>query len=105
MKTYLKESIQAALKQLIEEGALILDEIPDIQIQYSKDKQHGDFASNIAMFIAKLAKKSPLQIAGLIIDRLAPSPKIVRVEVAHPGFINFFISEETFQPFISEILT
>lgn len=104
MKTYLKQSIQAALEQLKEEGCLALDQIPDIHIQYAKDKQHGDFASNIAMVIAKQIKVAPQAVASWIIERIAPSPQIVRIEMAGPGFINFFISETTFQPLISEIL-
>lgn len=105
MKTYLKQSIQAALEQLMEQEILILDQIPDVHIQYARDKQYGDFASNIAMVVAKQVKKAPQQVAQWIIDRIAPCEKIVRIEMAGPGFINFFMSEMTFQPLISDILT
>ncbi len=105
MKIQLKQSIQTAIETLVHNGTLVLTSMPDIQIQYTKDKQHGDFASNIAMILAKQAKIAPREVAAQIIDHLEPVEQVTRVEIAGPGFINFFVSEATFQPLIAEILT
>lgn len=104
MKTDLKQFIQTALLQLQEENLIPQGEMPDIQIQYAKDRQHGDFASNIALILAKQLKKSPQIVAGWVIDRIPSSSLITRIEMAGPGFINFFVSENIFQTLISDIL-
>lgn len=66
------------------------EELPDIVLEKPKDKAHGDFAANIAMQLARIAKKAPRQIADEIIQHLDQSKaSIEKVEIAGPGFINF----------------
>ena len=77
------------------------EELPAIILEKPKDKAHGDFASNIAMQLARIAKKAPRQIAEAIVANLDQSKaSIEKVEIAGPGFINFFMKND----FLGEII-
>jgi len=73
------------------------------QISYPKQREHGDIASNIAMVSAGQAKMPPRNIAGVMVDLLKDEPIFSKIEVAGPGFINFFISEAYWQGNLLEI--
>ncbi len=75
-----------------------------IKIENSRGPEHGDFASNIAMTLAKTAKTNPRQLAQNIIDQLPDSDVLERVEIAGPGFINFFLKQNAHQATVVEIL-
>jgi len=66
-----------------------------IKLQENKDKEHGDYASNIAMIIAKDLSRNPKDLAEQISKNFILDDQILKVEVAGPGFINFFVSEAT----------
>jgi arginyl-tRNA synthetase len=103
MKQYIERLMQIALKQLQESGEL--PAIPAfIEIDATKDKQHGDFASNIALILAKLAQRKPCEIAARIIEMLPPSPYLEKVEIAGPGFINFFLSLQALNEVVGKVL-
>lgn len=104
MKDHIAELISTALNTLIDNSSLPGDIEPRIQIDRSKDKSHGDLASNIAMTLAKAAKKPPRDIARLIIDALPASPQLAKAEIAGPGFINFFLNEAAASAVITEVL-
>lgn len=61
-------------------------------VERTRDAQHGDFATNIAMRMAKAARRAPREIAQLIIDALPDSDRVAAVEIAGPGFINFYLT-------------
>ncbi len=104
MKQHIETLLQTALKQLQQTGEL--PAVPAfIQIDSTKDKQHGDFATNIAMIVAKLSQKKPRDIAERIIQLIPASPYIQKTEVAGPGFINFFLSPQALTEIIERILT
>lgn len=103
MKPQIEQIIQAALTNLQSSGAL--PEVPvAIQVEAAKDKQHGDFASNIALMLAKAAQKKPREVAELIVGALPASPHIQKVEIAGPGFINFFLSSDALYDVVPKIL-
>lgn len=103
MKPNIEHLIQAALSKLQSSG--ILPVVPTtIQIEAAKDKQHGDFASNIALMLAKPAQKNPREVADLIVAALPSSPHISKVEIAGPGFINFFLSSDALYDIIPKII-
>jgi len=79
---------------------------PEVQIKHPEEKIHGDYATNIAMIIAKQVKKNPMEIAELLSEKLkVKSEKLFeKIEVAKPGFINFFLSKEYLQEQVEEIL-
>ena len=95
MKLQLKTDINNAIAILISTGALPHINLPEIQINRTKDKSHGDLSSNIALVLAKPAKMAPKQIAQLLVSQLASSGAISKVEIAGPGFINFTLSTQT----------
>lgn len=103
MKHRIETLIQHALKQLEASG-----EIPAIpafiQVEPTKDNQHGDFASNVAMVLAKPAQKKPRDIAERILASLPASPYIKKVEIAGPGFINFFLSPEALTGVVASVI-
>lgn len=104
MKQHIENLIQTALKQLQETNGLS-DALPPIQIDMTKDKQHGDFASNIAMVLAKAAKKNPRELAQRIISLLPASPYVQKTEVAGPGFINFFLTTDAMTQVVASVLS
>ena len=75
-----------------------------VSVERTRDASHGDFASNIAMRLAKSAGRNPRELAQLIIDKLPPSELVVKVDIAGPGFINFFVSREALHQVISRVL-
>lgn len=92
MKQQLQQLLTQALQALIDEG--VLQSAPsEIRLDHSKDKAQGDFASNIAMVLSKQAKCAPKVLAEKIVDKLANASEINKIEIAGPGFINFFMSQ------------
>ncbi len=105
MKDQLKELIESALASLISQQSLPADiSSADVQLERTKDRSHGDFASNIAMVLAKPAKMNPRQIATLIVDALPQHEVIEKVEIAGPGFINFSLSASSRQQVVADVL-
>ena len=90
MKDSIRHLIQQALDRLTAEGKLPAGLTPAIQVENTKDKSHGDFASNIAMMLAKPAGMKPRELAETLIAALPNDPSISKVEIAGPGFLNFF---------------
>ena len=90
MKDTIRQLIQQALTQLAAEGVLPEGLAPAIQVENARDKTHGDFASNIAMMLAKPAGLKPRDLAEKIIAALPADPQVSKVEIAGPGFLNFF---------------
>ena len=92
MKQQLKTIINDSLNQLIQKGSLQIDALPEVQIERSRDKQHGDYACNIAMLLAKPAKTNPRNLAEMICANIPSDGLVSKAEVAGPGFINLFLS-------------
>jgi len=90
MKDTIRQLIQQALTRLTEDGVLPAGLTPAIQVENTKDKSHGDFASNIAMMLAKPAGMKPRDLADRLIAALPADASISKVEIAGPGFLNFF---------------
>lgn len=90
MKDSIRHLIQQALTRLTDEGVLPAGLTPAIQVENTKDKSHGDFASNIAMMLAKPAGMKPRDLAEKLIAALPADAAISKVEIAGPGFLNFF---------------
>src|SRR5690606_25097749 len=94
------EQLQEKLKNLLKaavEKAQLLEEGTDFQVQIEvpKDQTKGDFATNLAMQLTKLAKKPPRQIAEAIVGNLeTEGTEIEKVEIAGPGFINIFVRKD-----------
>jgi arginyl-tRNA synthetase len=96
--------LKQSLVILQEQGNIPPDVSVAINIEHTRDNTHGDFASNLAMLLAKAAKKNPRQIAQDLIDNLATDASVKKVEIAGPGFINFFLNPLSQHAVISSIL-
>jgi arginyl-tRNA synthetase len=96
--------IEQALAVLCSQGFLPADTRPSIQVDHTRDKSHGDLASNVAMTLSKTAKKNPRDIAQALINALPASDLIEKVEIAGPGFINFFLKQSAGTTVIKMIL-
>lgn len=100
--------MKRVLQQLLAQAAAsALPEINTSQephVERTRDTSHGDFASNIAMTLTRAAKRPPREIAQAIVDALPVDRRIEKVEIAGPGFINFFLSGGAFRAIIPEIL-
>lgn len=94
MKDSIRHLIQQALTRLTADGVLPEGLSPAIQVESTKDKTHGDFASNIAMMLAKPAGMKPRDLAEKLIAALPVDADISKVEIAGPGFLNFYQNTE-----------
>jgi arginyl-tRNA synthetase len=104
--------LKQELQQLLVEAISIVQEkmdvtfsaIDDIKIERTRDQSHGDYACNIAMVLAKQARTNPRELAAALLESLPESGIIERVEIAGPGFINFFLSKQSRLNVIPNIL-
>lgn len=87
----LAATIKAVVQSLVDSGELALDEVPDVVIERPKNREHGDYATNAALSLAKRAGMSSRDLAQLIAGEMARCPGIMSAEVAGPGFINMRI--------------
>lgn len=103
----MKQTIEALILQAVEtlkiSGVLELNTLPMITIERCRDPQHGDFATNVALILAKPAKTNPRQLAEKILAALPAHEAIIKVELAGPGFINFFINPDAQYAVIEKI--
>jgi arginyl-tRNA synthetase len=90
MKDTIRQLIQQALTQLVNEGVLPEGLTPAIQVENVRDKTHGDFASNIAMMLAKPAGMKPRDLAEKLVAAMPADAQVSKIEIAGPGFLNFF---------------
>ena len=104
MKEQIAQLIETALDSLIADGTLPADITPNIQVENTRDKAHGDFASNIALTLAKPARRNPRELAQQICDALPQSGSVDKTEIAGPGFINFFANQASTFAVVGEIL-
>ena len=105
MKQKIEELILQAVETLKAKGILGLEITPSITVEHTRDPQHGDFASNLALVLAKPAKANPRQLAERIIAALPQHEAVMKVELAGPGFINFFINPNSQYQIIRQIHT
>jgi len=103
----MKKKLEALLLQAVEtlknQDIIGQDITINIAIERTKDAQHGDFATNLALLLAKFAKTNPRQLAEQIIAALPQDEAVVKVELAGPGFINFFIDPSTQYQIVRQI--
>ena len=94
MKNDLARLLRQGLEALAADTGLHWPDNLDIQIERGRGSGHGDYASNLAMRLAKPAGRPPRELAQALVDQLPAHPHVERVEVAGPGFINFFLTQD-----------
>jgi arginyl-tRNA synthetase len=102
LKEQIVELIRRALAAL--PAGSLPEPLPPIEIERTRDAAHGDFASNIALKLAKSARRNPRELAQSILAALPASPLIARAEVAGAGFINFHLSPAAYAAELRTIL-
>jgi len=117
----IKRIIQEAIKQAQKEEKLSEFEMPKFSVEQPENKEFGDYSANIALILSKLAKKSSLEIAETVKENIVRASEasreqgvslstgsgqsfIEKIEIAKPGFINFYLSKEFLQQQVKEIL-
>ena len=104
MKAYIEQLLEDTVASLKQQGSLPADIEPRFQVDRTKDKAHGDLTTNLAMVMAKLAKKNPRQLAAELVEQLPASELVRKVEIAGPGFINFFLNPDWLAGQIEQVL-
>jgi arginyl-tRNA synthetase len=91
VKEHLEELLAQSMLHLQREGVLPAESEIAIQLERTRSPEHGEFASNLAMVLAKQAGMAPRELAQLIIDKTPKSRQVERMEIAGPGFVNFYL--------------
>ncbi len=105
MKHQLEKLLLEAVATLKARGDLLSDAATQFDVERTKTKEHGDFAANIALVMAKAARAKPRDVASKIVSALPKSDLVAKVEIAGPGFINFFLSPAALYSIVPEILS
>ncbi len=92
VKEALRELIDEALAELRARKVLPETAAPAFVVERTRSREHGDFASNVALTLAKAASRKPREIAEAIAAQVANDPRLAKVDVAGPGFLNFFLA-------------
>jgi arginyl-tRNA synthetase len=104
MKQTLIQLITKSLDRCFEKGLLEKKEIPPIEIEATKEDAHGDYATNAAMVLASLMKMNPRKIASHIVAHIDDAESVIeKVEIAGPGFINFFLKDVLWVKLLAEV--
>ena len=104
MKEKLIKLLEESTARCVSEGLFEVKSLPFIELEVTRDEAHGDYATNVAMIIASQAKKNPRAIAQAIVNKLNDDDGLLnKVEIAGPGFINFFIREDNWRSPLREI--
>jgi len=106
MKERLIKLIEESIDSCLEKGILKKTDIPSIEVEFPKEGAHGDYACNVAMILASGQREAPRRIAERIVENINDSDRILeKIEIAGPGFINFFIKTNVWAILLKEVDT
>jgi arginyl-tRNA synthetase len=103
VKEHLEHLLTDAVARLQAAGELPADLAPHVMVERTRDRAHGDFASNLALTLAKPARAKPRDIAEQLVGALDTGGTVEKVEIAGPGFINFFLGPTAWHGVIADI--
>jgi len=105
VKAQLRELVLQAIKSLQNDTVLPADLVlPGFVIERARNREHGDFACNIAMLLAKPARAKPRELAEKLVAALPANALVEKVEIAGPGFINFYLAASAYHAEVRQIL-
>ncbi|MEN8762252.1 MAG: arginine--tRNA ligase [Thiogranum sp.] len=104
MKHHLSQLLSQTIQTLKSQGILPDEQHIEINLERTRDRKHGDFASNLAMVLCKVAHSKPRELAEKLVAALPDSEQVSKVEIAGPGFINFFLSPAAYHATITQVL-
>lgn len=107
VKEMIRQKILGIVRSLMEEGVFASVELPDIEVMRPKDDRLGDHSTNVAMILAKLLGKNPMEMAELVSQQLIKDSQqenlFEKIEVAKPGYINFSLSQKALADVLVEV--
>ncbi|NNC99013.1 MAG: arginine--tRNA ligase [Gammaproteobacteria bacterium] len=104
MKQQLHDLFTQAINKLKNDSVIPVGYEVQLRFERTRQSDHGDFATNVAMTLARTAKRNPRQLAELILAALPPDPLVARLEIAGPGFINIFLAQNARYQVIPDII-
>ncbi|WP_422103405.1 arginine--tRNA ligase [Vreelandella sp.] len=104
MKDTIISLLEGAVDALKHQGVLPNDLAPAIKVDPTKDKAHGDYATNLALMLAKPAGMKPRDLADRLVEALPASDAIQKTDIAGPGFINFFAAADAAAQIVAQVL-
>jgi len=105
VKEQLRELLLQAIRTLQQDATLPADlEVPNFVIERTRSRDHGDFAANAAMLLAKPARAKPRELADKLVAALPANVLVGKVEIAGPGFINFFLAPGAYHAEVERVL-
>ena len=104
MKDSLQAQILEAIAALRADGTLPPGDAPAFVVERTRSREHGDFATNAALLLAKPAGKKPRDLASALVAALPARAEVAKVEIAGPGFINFFLSPAAYAREVRSVL-
>jgi len=104
VKEHIEELLAQSLLHLQREGILPETSEPVVQLERTRSPEHGEFASNVAMVLARQAGMKPRDLAQAVIDHLPRSRQVDKLEIAGPGFINFYLNRLALTGVVKDIL-
>ena len=104
MKDTIRTIVLKAARAAFEKGDLPSDQVPDMEIETPRHDNQGDFSTNYAMVSASIQKMAPRAIAEKIVSCIVADSLIEKVEIAGPGFINFFLAKSAWHPVVDQVL-
>ena len=104
-KQKLVKALEQAVLEAQKQGLLAFNTLPEIVVEHPQNKEHGDYASNLPLKLARAADTPTQKLAGKIVELLPPLPEVSNIVVAPPGFINFTIGSEWLTQQVEIILT
>ncbi|MBT8112176.1 MAG: arginine--tRNA ligase [Gammaproteobacteria bacterium] len=104
MQDQIAKLISTAIDRLNSAGSISAGLNANVQVTRSKDKTHGDFACNVALQLAKQAQMPPRELAEILLANMPEAPIVAKIEIAGPGFLNFYIQENLHGEVLNSIL-
>ncbi len=104
LKDFLISLVQDAIAALRTQGSLPADAAPAFVVERTKNRDHGDFATNAALLLAKAAGRKPRDLATELVAALPADARIAKIDIAGPGFINFFLSPAAYHAEVRQVL-
>ena len=104
MKDSLEDLLAHAITELKQSGVIPQEMTPSIQLERCKDPAHGDFATNLALMLAKPCKMAPPKLAALLLNAIPDNALIDSIDIAGPGFINFRLYAQLHSKIIAQII-
>ncbi len=101
-----KNKIIEEIKQAVQQAGIVeAEQIPEIILEIPREKAHGDYATNIAMQLTRIARRNPRQIAEAIVENFhKEAASISKIEIAGPGFINFYMDNSYLTGVVGQVI-